>query len=58
MGYVHKSRQVIRLVRHPLWQEDHPQWLAAKRIAKAQYPDYEIQAANPFIILRRPGDYV
>ncbi|OAD22931.1 DEAD/DEAH box helicase domain-containing protein, partial [Candidatus Thiomargarita nelsonii] len=25
-GYVHKSpmRQVIRIVRHPLWQEDHP----------------------------------
>jgi Lhr-like helicase len=57
-GYVHKSRQVIRVVRHPLWQEDHPQWLAAKMVAQAQYPDYEVQAANPFIILRRPGDYV
>ncbi|RKZ56070.1 MAG: DEAD/DEAH box helicase [Candidatus Parabeggiatoa sp. nov. 2] len=57
-GYVHKSRKVIRIVRHPLWQDDHPQWLAAKMVAEAQYPDYEIKAANPFIILRRPGDYV
>jgi len=59
-GYVHKRpmRQLIQIVRHPLWQDNQPQWLAAKMVAEAQYPDYEIQAANPFIILRRPGDYV
>ncbi|MEK8018165.1 MAG: DEAD/DEAH box helicase [Candidatus Parabeggiatoa sp.] len=59
-GYVHKSpmRKVIRIIRHPLWQDDHPDWLVAKASAQAQYPDYEVLPANPFRILRRPGDYV
>jgi len=59
-GYVHKHpmRQIIQIVRHPLWKNEHPEWLEAEKIAETQYPDYEILAANPFIILRRPGDYV
>jgi hypothetical protein len=51
-------RKIIQIVRHPLWQDNHREWLEAERIAKEKHPDYEVQAANPFIILRRPGDYV
>ncbi|MEH1808082.1 hypothetical protein [Nostoc sp.] len=44
---------------HPLWQSNHPEWIVSEAIAKAQthYHDYEVKPANPFLILRRPGDY-
>jgi DEAD/DEAH box helicase domain-containing protein len=63
-GYVHRNprRQSIWIMRHPLWTDDHPEWLAAKAAAQAQYlnynPDDEIKPANPLIALRRPADYV
>lgn len=59
-GYVHrnKKRQSILILRHPLWQDDHPEWLKAVEDAEKQYSGYEVKAGNPFMILRRPGDYV
>ncbi|HLO87022.1 MAG TPA: DEAD/DEAH box helicase [Nostocaceae cyanobacterium] len=59
-GYVHKNpkRKTILILRHPLWQDDHPEWLKAVENAKSRYPDYTPQPGNPFMILRRPGDYV
>jgi ATP-dependent helicase YprA (DUF1998 family) len=59
-GYVHKSkkRKSILILRHPLWQDDHHQWLKAKESAENQHPGYQVKAGNPFMILRRPGDYV
>ncbi|WP_216634582.1 DEAD/DEAH box helicase [Gloeomargarita lithophora] len=48
----------IKIMRHPLWQDSHPEWQRAVEIAKKQYPNYSINAANPLIALRRPGDYV
>lgn len=60
-GYVHQNqkRQTILILRHPLWQDNHPEWIASEAITKAQTPyhDYEVKPANPFLILRRPGDY-
>jgi len=57
-GYVHQNarRQTIKMIRHPLWNEDHPEWIAAVAIARSQYSGYEVEAANPFMVLRRPGD--
>lgn len=57
-GYVLKSprRPVIQLERHPLWQDDHPDWIAARAVAQAQYPKHTIVPMNPFRILRRPVD--
>nr|WP_277925556.1 helicase-related protein [Anabaena catenula] len=59
-GYVHRSkkRQSILILRHPLWQDDHPEWLQSVENAENQYPSYTVNAGNPFMILRRPGDYV
>ncbi|KZL51181.1 DEAD/DEAH box helicase [Nodularia spumigena CENA596] len=58
-GYVHriKKRQTILILRHPLWQDDHPEWLQAVENAQNCYSGYTIKAGNPFMILRRPGDY-
>ena len=59
-SYVHQipQRRTILIVRHPLWQDDHPEWIAARTAALAQHPNYQIIPANPFMVLRRPGDYV
>lgn len=58
-GYVNSGRKTIRILRHPLWNDDHPEWIAAKTAAQTQYPDYQnVEPANPFMVLRRPGDCV
>ncbi|OAB61933.1 DEAD/DEAH box helicase [Leptolyngbya valderiana BDU 20041] len=58
-GYLRsrRDRKQALLVRHPLWTDEHPQWQEAVSEAKAQYPQHEISAANPFMVLRRPADY-
>jgi DEAD/DEAH box helicase domain-containing protein len=57
-GYVHQNarRRTIKMIRHPLWNDDHPEWIAAVAIARSQYPGYQVESANPFMVLRRPGD--
>ena len=57
-GYVHQHRQVVALERHPLWQDDHPEYLAAYNAASAQYPSHKIMSINPFIVVRRPADCI
>ncbi|GAA6621963.1 DEAD/DEAH box helicase [Scytonema sp. NUACC26] len=56
IGFVHQSSRRIRILRHPLWQDDHPEWIAAVAAAQRQYPNHQIESANPFMVLRRPGD--
>lgn len=57
-GYMHQNarRPTIKMIRHPLWNDDHPEWIAAVAIARSQYPGYQVESANPFMVLRRPGD--
>lgn len=59
-GYPKHATQVamraVLILRHPLWQDDHPSWLAAEAAARARYPGYTIKAMNPFRALRRPAD--
>jgi hypothetical protein len=59
-GYIHKNKkhQSILILRHPLWQNDHHEWLKAVEDAKNKYPNYTVKDSNPFMIIRRPGDYV
>lgn len=58
-GYLHRNskRKEIRIVRHPLWQDDHPEWLAAKADAEAKHPGHAVLPMNPFIALRQPAKY-
>ncbi|MCT7963467.1 DEAD/DEAH box helicase [Laspinema sp. D1] len=60
VGYVHRHprRRDIRILRHPLWSDNHPGWIAAQTAAQTQYPDHQVQSINPFMVLRRPGDCV
>ncbi|MEH2229770.1 MAG: DEAD/DEAH box helicase [Nostoc sp.] len=59
-GYVHQNpqRRTIRILRHPLWNDDHPEWIAALADAQAQYPANQVEPVNPFMVIRRPGDCV
>lgn len=51
-------RKEIRIVRHPLWNNDHSEWKRASNSVRQSYPDYNILPVNPLIALRRPGDYI
>ncbi len=59
-GYVHQGgHRRILIERHPLWQDDHPVWQAARAAARTQFPDHgEPEVLNPFHLLRRPADYL
>ena len=62
-GYVRKISQrrkhrSIRILRHPLWNDNHPEWVAAVAEARERHPGFQVEPANPFMVLRRPGDYV
>ena len=46
----------VRIVRHPLWTNEHPIWRQTLEQVKQAYPQANIQAINPFLTLRRPGD--
>lgn len=49
------------LVRHPLWTDKHPDWLAAREQLSQEegdrYTPEKIRPLNPFSLLRRPGEY-
>jgi hypothetical protein len=57
-GYVHQGRPIVLIERHPLWQDDHPTWIAAIQEARTRYPSHQITPINPFQVLRRPADCV
>ncbi len=57
-GYVHRSprRKKLLIERHPLWQDNHPEWVSAQHEAITRYPGYTVTPANPFRVMRRPAD--
>lgn len=57
-GFANSPRKQVAVVRHPLWTDEHPRWLAAREAAAAAHPNLEVRAVNPFRILRRPADAV
>lgn len=46
----------VRMVRHPIWTDEHPIWQQTVEQVRQAYPQAHIQAINPFLTLRRPGD--
>jgi DEAD/DEAH box helicase domain-containing protein len=60
IGFKHqgRNRKDILILRHPLWNDHHPEWIKASLIALSQYSGSNIIAGNPFILLRRPAEYV
>ena len=60
IGFVHKNqnRKQVLILRHPLWTDNHPEWITAKERAQIQYREHVIKAVNPFMLVRRPAEYV
>ena len=52
------QRQKLLIECHPLWQEDHPLYRNTYLAAQKAFPTYEIRPVNPFMVLRRPADYI
>lgn len=59
-GYLHKNqrRKEILIECHPLWKNDHPEYLNTVSDALTRYPGHLVKVMNPFRLLRRPADYV
>lgn len=59
-GYIFNGRrgQVVLLERHPLWQDNHPLYQQATSEANRRYPNHRVHPMNPFLMLRRPADYI
>jgi len=57
-AYKHRAQDAVRIVRHPLWEDGHPAWRDAFAAARKRYPNDSIEAADPFMVLRRPSDFV
>ena len=53
--YEHAAQRRIRILRHPLWTDDHPTYAAARQETEAQHGGREITALNPFETIRRPA---
>lgn len=60
IGFVlqNRRRRQVLILRHPLWTNDHSEWINAVALAQNQHSGYNIIPANPFRLLRRPADYV
>ncbi len=56
--YKHTARRKLLIECHPLWQEAHEEYQRTYVAAQKQFPDCEIKSLNPFMMLRRPADYV
>lgn len=52
------NRDKILIERHPLWRDEHPEYIEAYRMVQRQYPNHEIEPMNPYRAIRRPSDYV
>jgi len=58
-GYVNPHRQVVLIECHPLWTLQHPLYSAALQDVAVRYPGYaDVRAMNPFLVIRRPAEYV
>jgi DEAD/DEAH box helicase domain-containing protein len=52
------ERKRVLIERHPLWQDDHPDYQSAVAAASLAHPGITPEPLNPFRLLRRPADYV
>ena len=44
------------VIRHPLWTDDHPDWLGSVEELRDLHGNVPVRAMNPFRIVRRPSD--
>lgn len=52
------STPKIRLLRHPLWTDQHPVCLALSEQYYARFPRANLKWLNPWLLIRRPGEAI
>jgi len=59
-GYVKTTPQssVVLIESHPLWTSAHRPLAAAVADAQQRYPAHDVRDVNPFLVIRRPAEYV
>ncbi|WP_322818619.1 DUF1998 domain-containing protein [Tepidiforma sp.] len=57
-AYKNPDRNAVCIVRHPLWEDAHPEWQEALTATRERHPNAIIAAADPFMVLRRPSDFM
>ena len=54
-AYKHMKFDQVRIVRHPLWTDDHPVYNTVKLEAERHFKNSQIGPLNPFEIIRHPA---
>jgi DEAD/DEAH box helicase domain-containing protein len=54
----YQSGNRVLLLRHPLWNDEHPDWKQGLQEATSQFTGRQIAAANPFRVLRQTVKYL
>ena len=54
-AYKHMKFDQVRIVRHPLWTDDHPVYNTVKLEAEKHFKNSQIGPLNPFEIIRHPA---
>jgi hypothetical protein len=60
-GYVHQNtqRRLLLIESHRLWTAQHAHYTAAHTAARQQFPNHtDVRMVNPFLVIRRPAEYV
>lgn len=57
-NYISLKRKKALVGYHPLWTKKHSSYKKAVQSIKVAHPDFEIEALNLFIAMRRPSDFI
>ena len=55
LAHNHKMLDRVGIVRHPLWNDDHPVYSAARLQAEEIFKGCNVEALNPFEVIRHPA---
>ena len=55
LAHNHKILNRVGIVRHPLWNDDHPVYSAARLQAEEIFKGCNVDALNPFEVIRHPA---
>jgi len=56
--FISTKRKKALVGYHPLWTKEHSSYKEAVQNIEVTHPDFEVEALNLFIAMRRPADYI
>jgi hypothetical protein len=55
--HVNAARRTILIECHPLWNDTHTDYVAARADALQLFPNHDVRPMDPFLAIRRPADF-